>query len=67
MEHADRVLEDEQMVAAVYEALAKRHPKSRGRGRLGAPAEMVLRMPRWWRPISTNRPTAACWETGCGC
>src|SRR3979409_364140 len=44
MEHADRVLEDEQMVAAVYEALAKRHPKSRSRGRLGAPAEMVLRL-----------------------
>src|SRR6476620_8226241 len=44
MEHADRVLADEQIVAAVYEALARRHPKSRGRGRLGAPAEMVLRL-----------------------
>jgi IS5 family transposase len=44
MEHADRVLADEQIVAAVYEALAKRHPKSRSRGRLGAPAEMVLRL-----------------------
>src|SRR5260370_1171722 len=42
MEHADRVLTDEQIVAAVYEALARRHPKSRSRGRLGAPAEMVL-------------------------
>ena len=29
MEHADRVLADEQIVAAVYEALARRHPKSR--------------------------------------
>src|SRR6266436_10047771 len=28
MEHADRVLDDEHMVAAVYEALAQRHPKS---------------------------------------
>jgi IS5 family transposase len=28
----------------VYEALAKRHPKSRSRGRLGAPAEVVLRL-----------------------
>ena len=28
----------------MYEALAKRHPKSRTRGRLGAPAEMVLRL-----------------------
>jgi IS5 family transposase len=44
MQHADQVLEDEQIVAAVYEALARRHPKSRSRGRLGAPAEMVLRL-----------------------
>ena len=44
MEHADRVLVDEQIVAVVYEALARRHPKSRSRGRLGAPAEMVLRL-----------------------
>src|ERR1700731_2463239 len=44
MERADRVLADEQIVAAVYEALARRHPKSRSRGRLGAPAEMVLRL-----------------------
>ena len=33
-----------QIVAAVYEALAKRHPKSRSRGRLGTPAEVVLRL-----------------------
>src|SRR5882724_242415 len=44
MGHADRVLADEEIVAAVYEALARRHPKSRSRGRLGAPAEMVLRL-----------------------
>jgi len=44
MEHADRLLDDETMVTAVYEALAKRHPKSRSRGRRGAPAEMVLRL-----------------------
>ena len=44
MEHADRMLADEQIVAAVYEALARRHPKSRSRGRLGAPAEIVLRL-----------------------
>jgi transposase, IS5 family len=44
MQHADRVLADEQIVAAVYEALAQRHPKSRSRGRLGAPAETVLRL-----------------------
>ena len=44
MEHADAVLADEEIVAAVYEALVKRHPKSRCRGRRGAPADMVLRL-----------------------
>ena len=40
MEHADSVLADEAIVSAVYEALAKRHPKSRSRGRHGT-------RPRW--------------------
>ena len=44
MKHADAVLADEEIVAAVYEALAKRHPKSRCRGRRGAPADLVLRL-----------------------
>jgi transposase, IS5 family len=44
MRHADQVLVDEQIVAAVYEALAKRRPKSRSRGRFGFPAEVVLRL-----------------------
>jgi IS5 family transposase len=44
MIHADQILDDEIIVAAVYEALSKRHPKSRSRGRHGAPAEMVLRL-----------------------
>src|SRR6266576_4692307 len=44
MEYADRVLADQEIVAAVYEALAQHHPKSRSRGRLGAPAEVVLRL-----------------------
>ena len=44
MRHADAVLADEQIVASVYEALAKRHPRSRSRGRHGAPAEVVLRL-----------------------
>jgi transposase, IS5 family len=44
MPHADEVLADEEIVAIVYEALSKRHPKSRSRGRRGAPAEMVLRL-----------------------
>ncbi len=44
MTHADAVLADEEIVAIVYEAMAKRHPKSRSRGRRGAPAETVLRL-----------------------
>jgi transposase, IS5 family len=44
MIHADAVLADEDIVSAVYEALSKRHPKSRCRGRRGAPAEVVLRL-----------------------
>jgi transposase, IS5 family len=44
MTHADSVLADERVVGVVYEALAQRHPKSRSRGRLGTPAEVVLRL-----------------------
>jgi IS5 family transposase len=44
MRQADQILEDEKILNLVYEALVQRHPKSRTRGRLGAPAEVVLRM-----------------------
>jgi IS5 family transposase len=44
MVHADAVLADEQLMTTVYEALAKRHPKSRSRGRRGTSAEVVLRL-----------------------
>ena len=44
MRQADRVLEDEQLIQAVHEALLKRRPKSRTRGRRGVAAEIVLRM-----------------------
>ncbi len=44
MRQADQVLEDERLVTIVYEALLRRHPQSRTRGRWGAPAEVVLRM-----------------------
>jgi len=44
MKHADHVLADNEIVAAVYDALAKRHPQSRTRGRPGTPAEVVLRL-----------------------
>jgi len=44
MSQADQILEDEQLIQAVYDALLKRHPKSRTRGRRGVAAEIVLRM-----------------------
>ena len=44
MKHADQVLEDEQLISTVYEALSKRSPKSRTRGRRGTPAEVVMRL-----------------------
>jgi IS5 family transposase len=44
MEAADRVLADAEIITAVYEALAQRHPKSRSRGRKGMAAEVVLRL-----------------------
>jgi IS5 family transposase len=44
MRQADRLLEDEKLLNIVYAALLRRHPKSRMRGRLGFPAEIVLRM-----------------------
>ena len=44
MAHADTVLVDEELVTTVYQALGKRHPKSKSRGRQGTPAEVVLRL-----------------------
>ena len=44
MRAVDPVLDDDDLVATVYEALGKRRAQSRTRGRLGFPAEVVLRM-----------------------
>jgi len=44
MRQADAILDDEVLVSTVYEALGRRHPQSRTRGRRAAPAEMVLRL-----------------------
>jgi IS5 family transposase len=40
----DEVLEDEEMIDRVMEAMARRWPRSRVRGRPGTPAAVVLRM-----------------------
>jgi transposase, IS5 family len=42
MREADRVLEDEELIGLVYEALGRRCAQSRVRGRRGTPAEVVL-------------------------
>jgi IS5 family transposase len=44
MIHVDQVLADEKIVAAAYEALAKRRLLSRTRGRRGFSAEVVVRL-----------------------
>jgi len=44
MHYADQVLADETLVTLVYDALGKRHPKSKSRGRQGIAAEVVLRL-----------------------
>ena len=40
----DALLDDEGLVDRVAESLAQRHPESQRRGRLGTPADVVLRM-----------------------
>jgi hypothetical protein len=59
MRQVDQVLLDPQLLSIVYEALARRWPKSRTCGRPGTPADVVLRLlllmhirnwtPRWSR------------------
>jgi len=44
MRHSDAVLEDEQLVEVVCQALSRRCQKSKTRGRKGTPAEVVLRL-----------------------
>jgi IS5 family transposase len=44
MRQVDELLADQELVQIVYEALARRWPKSRTRGRPGTPAEVVLRL-----------------------
>ena len=44
MKIADEILDDEELIEPVYEALRGRRPKSATRGRKGTPAEVALRM-----------------------
>ena len=44
MPHVDAILADDEIIAAVHQALAQRHPNSRRRGRPGFSAEIVLRL-----------------------
>ena len=68
MRQVDQVLDDEDLVEIVYEALVRRHPKSRTRGRLGTPAEVVLRMlvlkhVRNWSFSFSSRKYGPIWYT----
>jgi IS5 family transposase len=44
MRHADRVLEDDELVGTVQQTLAQRCKKSKTRGRPATPADVILRM-----------------------
>jgi len=44
MRMADEILDDEELIDLVYEALRRRRPQSATRGRKGTPAEVALRM-----------------------
>jgi len=44
MRKADEILDDEELIDAVYEALRRRRPNSATRGRKGTPAEVALRL-----------------------
>src|SRR5262249_10978459 len=44
MKKADEILDDEELIDTVYEALRGRHPQSATRGRMGTPAEIVIRL-----------------------
>jgi transposase, IS5 family len=44
MRHADRLLDDSELVNIVHQVQLKRWPQSRTRGRLATPAEVVLRL-----------------------
>jgi transposase, IS5 family len=44
LEQLDRLLDDDQIVEAVRSAMARRHPRTRSRGRPSTPVEVVPRM-----------------------
>src|SRR4051794_31171155 len=44
LEQLDRLLDDDEIVEAVRDAMARRSPRSRSRGRPSTPVEVVLRM-----------------------
>ncbi len=64
MRQADQVLDDDELLEAVYQAQGKRQPKSRCRGRKQTPAEVVLRLAvlqhvRNWSFEATEREVRA--------
>jgi transposase, IS5 family len=64
MKQADQVLDDEELLDAVYEAQGRRRPMSRRHGRKQTPAEVTLRLAvlkhvRNWSFVETEREVRA--------
>jgi transposase, IS5 family len=64
MIHADRVLDDEQLITPFFEALGERHPDSKSRGREGTSTETVMRLiilkhVRDWSYVTLEREVRA--------
>ena len=67
MREVDGILEDDELLTAVFQAQGRRRPESHRRGRSQTPAEVVLRMPMpvpdqvcaWYkeRHQTSRRPT----------
>ena len=70
MKQADEILDDEDLINTVYEALRRRHPQSGTRGRIGTPAEIVIRLMvlkhvRGWSYEILEREFGRTWSIGC--
>jgi transposase, IS5 family len=68
MRQADQLLDDDELVSKIFEAQGKRWKKSRTRGRLQTPAEVVLRLlvlkhVRNWSYQTLERESAPIWCT----
>jgi len=64
----DEILDDDELIRIVHQALGRRHPNSRTTGRPSTPSEVVLRLlvlkhMRNWSFDQLERECAAVWST----